>query len=203
MNTNTPASVEGCSSCGALYEAVPGDRGVCAACRRLLPSEPPWRSGATSPAPAAAKPVGAVVKRPGVVSAERPRFRGGRVLRRIAFGAACAFLVAGLAAAIGRRTLTDAWTAVRRHTPAQAWTAIQRQASEAWIAVRRLTPFDEPQAKKGASVGSATLPSRATVRDAGTARGTRHHAQLPVRPAKAKAAAMRTRDEMNRAGSTP
>jgi hypothetical protein len=119
-------------------------------------------------------------------------------LRRIAFGAACAFLVAGLAAAIGRRTLTDTWTAIQRHTPAQAWTAIQRQASEAWIAVRRLTPFDEAEAKRGAS---ATPPSRTAVRDAGTAHGTHRHAQLPVRPAKAKA--MRARDDMSRAGSTP
>jgi hypothetical protein len=119
-------------------------------------------------------------------------------LRRIAFGAACAFLVAGLAAAIGRRTLTDTWTAVQRHTPAQAWTAIQHQASEAWIAVRRLTPFDEPESKRGAS---ATPPSRTVVRDAGTARGTHRHAQLPVRPAKAKAT--RARDDMSRAGSTP
>ena len=202
MNTNTPASVEGCSSCGALYEATPGDRGVCAACRRLLPSEPPWRSGGTSPAPASAKPVAAVFKRPSAVSAERASFRGGRALRRIAFGAACAFLVAGLAAAIGRHTLSDAWTAIQRQSPSQAWTALQRRASEAWSAVRRLTPFDEPQAKRGASVGTATLPSRA-VRDSGTAHGTRHHAQLPVRPAKAKGAAMRARDDMSRAGSTP
>jgi len=124
-------------------------------------------------------------------------------LRRIAFGAACAFLVAGLAAAIGRHTLSDAWSAIRRHTPSQAWTAIQRQASEAWIAVRRLLPSDEPQAKRGASVGAATLPSRAAVRDSGTAHGTHRHAQPPVRPAKAKAAAMRARDDMGRAGGTP
>jgi hypothetical protein len=124
-------------------------------------------------------------------------------LRRIAFGAACAFLVAGLAAAIGRHTLSDAWSAIRRHTPSQAWTAIQRQASEAWIAVRRLMPSDEPQTKRGASVGAATLPSRTAVRDSGTAHGTRRHAQPPVRPAKAKAAAMRTRDDMGRADSTP
>jgi hypothetical protein len=122
-------------------------------------------------------------------------------LRRIAFGAACAFLVAGLAAAIGRRTLTETWTAIQRHTPAQAWTAIQRQASEAWIAVRRLTPFEDSQAKRGASVGSATPPSRTVVRDAGTSRGTHRHAQLPVRPAKGKST--RARDDMSRAGSTP
>jgi len=199
MNTNTPASVEGCTSCGALYEAAPGDRGVCAACRRLLPSDPPWRAGGASPAPAAAKPIGAVFKkRPTAVSAERVSFRGGRALRRIAFGAACAFLVAGLAAAIGPRTLSEKWTAIRRQTPAQAWTALQRQASEAWIAVRRLTPFDEPQVKRGASNGLATPPSRAAVRDAGTTHGKHRHA--PAGSAKAKAAAMRASDDMS---STP
>jgi len=113
-------------------------------------------------------------------------------LRRIAFGAACAFLVAGLAAAIGRHTFSDAWTSLQRQTPAQAWTAVQRQASEAWIAIRRHTPFDEP-----------APPSRAAVRDGTAARGTHRHAQPPVGGAKVKAAAKRSRDDMSTAGNTP
>jgi hypothetical protein len=113
-------------------------------------------------------------------------------LRRIAFGAACAFLVAGLAAAIGRRTLSDGWTSIQRLTPSAAWIAIQRHASDAWIAIRRHTPFDEP-----------TPPSHAAVRDATAARGTHKRAQPPAGGAKVKAAAKRSQADMGTAGSTP
>ncbi len=124
-------------------------------------------------------------------------------MRRIAFGAACAFLVAGLAAAIGRRTLSDGWTSIQRLTPSaawiaiqrhasDAWIAIQRHASDAWIAIRRHTPFDEP-----------TPPSHAAVRDATAARGTHKRAQPPAGGAKVKAAAKRSRADMDTPGSTP
>jgi hypothetical protein len=119
-------------------------------------------------------------------------------VRRIAIGAAAAaLLVAGLGASLTSRprTLSDAWTAIQHQTPSKAWASIQRHASDAWIAVRRLTPLDEPQVKRGGSIGPGT-PSRVAVRDASATRGTHRHAQKG-------AAKKRGRDDMNTAGSTP
>src|SRR5438128_12044552 len=194
---NTPASVEGCTSCGALYEAAPGDKGVCAACRRLLPAAPPWRApssptlAGTKPTPGSTKPIGAM-KRPGVSSAQRPNFGRSRLLRRIAMATtAAALLVGGLGATLTTRprTLPEAWTALRRQTPAGAWTAIQRHASEAWVAVRRHLPLDAP----------VPPPPHGAIRDAAATRGTHRHAPPAAAPSQGK----RGREEMSRSGSTP
>ncbi|MFL5312142.1 MAG: hypothetical protein ACJ79H_17045 [Myxococcales bacterium] len=198
---NTPASVEGCTSCGALYEATPGDKGVCAACRRLLPAEPPWRAPSSptlagkptpgKPTPGSTKPIGAF-KRPGVSSAQRSNFGARSALRRIAMAAAVAALLvvaAGASLSSRPRTLSDAWTALRRQTPAGAWAAMQRHASEAWIAVRRRLPFD----------AGVPPPPRGAIRDANATRGGTHHRT----PGKTNAVAKRGRDETGRSGSTP
>jgi hypothetical protein len=192
---NTPAAVEGCTSCGALYEAAPGDKGVCAACRRLLPAQPPWRAPSSptlagNPTPGSTKPLGAM-KRPGVTSAQRSNFGRRRVFRHVAMAAAAAALiVAGLGASLSSRprTLSDAWTALRRQTPAGAWAAIQRHASEGWIELRRHLPFDLP----------VPPPPRGAIRDA-----TATHAGTHRRtPGKGNTVAKRGRDE-TRSGSTP
>jgi hypothetical protein len=199
---NTKPSVEGCTSCGALFEAAPGDKGVCGACRRLLPAEPPWRSPSSptlagTPTPGSTKPIGAF-KRPGVSSAQRPNFGRRRVLRRIVTAAVvAALLAAGLGATLSTRprSLSDAWTALRRQTPAGAWTAIQRHASEAWVAIRRQLPFEQP----------VPPPPRGAIRDATPAHaGTHKRTHSPSGTTKANAAvAKRSRDDMGRAGSTP
>jgi len=193
MNTNTPPSVEGCTSCGALYEAVPGDRGVCAACRRLLPSDPPWRApssptlarvGAT-PA-SATKPVGAF-KRPGVSSAQRASFGPRRGFRRLVIGAALLAAGAGAFAVLRPRALSEAWTEVQRQKPAELWTTAQRRASHEWIALRKRLPFrEEPQVKRSAPVGPGTPSHR--------------HAQTTSKP---RPVAKRSRDDLSAAGSTP
>jgi len=201
---NTPASVEGCTSCGALYEAAPGDKGVCAACRRLLPAEPPWRApssptlagtkptlAGTKPTPGSTKPIGAM-KRPGVSSAQRPSFGRSRLLRRIAMATAAAVLLVGaLGASLTTRprTLSEAWTALRRQTPAGAWTAMEHHASEAWVAVRRHLPLDAP----------VPPPPHGAIRDAAATRATHRRAAPAVAPTKGK----RGREEMSRSGSTP
>src|SRR5438105_4999550 len=95
---NTPATALACSSCGALYSPAPGDRSLCSACRRLLPSEPPWRGDEESPRPVPVKPAGAALRRPGGGSPLRASFVRGRALRRIAIAAAGVSLVAGLGA---------------------------------------------------------------------------------------------------------
>jgi hypothetical protein len=198
---NTKPAVEGCTSCGALFEAAPGDKGVCGACRRLLPAEPPWRSPSSptlagTPTPGSTKPI-AAPKRPGVSSAQRPTFGRRRVLRRILLATAvAAALVAGLGASLpGRpRTLSDAWTALRRQTPAGAWAAIERHASDSWIALRRQLPFDPP----------VPPPPRGAIRDATPAHaGTHRRTHVPTGTGKANAVAKRSRDDIGRAGSTP
>ena len=180
---DTPTSVEGCTSCGALYTPDPGDQGVCSMCRSLLPPQPPARTGGTSARPMSGQGTGAVSKRAGRISIGR------RALRRIAIGAAGALLVVGLGAwwmrssghtpstvwtAIRRHSPSDAWSGIKRHS-SEAWVAIRRHSSDAWIAIRRHTPFDEPDAKPGA-VASATPPSRTAVRDATATRGTHRRA---------------------------
>ena len=84
-------SVEGCTSCGALYTPDPGDQGVCSMCRSLLPAQPAARTSGTSSRPMS----GSVSKGPGAM---RRISLGRRALRRIAIGAGSALLVAGLGA---------------------------------------------------------------------------------------------------------
>jgi hypothetical protein len=149
---------------------------LCSACG-LLPSEPLWQAGGTSPGAAAKQPAGAASKRPGRVSAPATNFRGGRALRRIVIGAVGALLIAGLGVSVftQRQTLTDTWTAVRRHTLSDSWMAkrrrtlsdswiaMKRRTTEAWIAVRQYTPFDAPaEVKRSASVPPEPLAHRRT-----------------------------------------
>jgi hypothetical protein len=154
---NPTVSVEGCSSCGALFEAGPHDRGLCADCRQLLASDVPSDSGPR-------KEVG----RPAQVATLRPRRRRG--WRRIAIGAAVALVVGGAGAFWMMRPqktspvhavqelASQSWTSGRRHASA-LWTDVQRHATQAWLAVRRHTPWDKPE-----------TPARAPARDATASR---------------------------------
>src|SRR5205814_5247124 len=89
---NTPSSVVGCSSCGALHTPAPGDRGLCSACRRLLVSDVPWRADATGADPRNGG--GASPKRPEKEKLARVRPIRDRSWRRIAIGAGVAVIVA-------------------------------------------------------------------------------------------------------------
>ena len=195
---NTPPAVAGCSKCGALFTPGFGDRGMCAACRRLAPAQPAARP--SSPAPAArpaapaatpGQPLGAF-KRP--TGPQRPKVPIGRRLRRIAFLAIPVLLVGGAALAIalgGGRTVSDAWSKARRQTLPQAWAAVQRHASDAWVAIRSHLPSDPP------------APPRNPIRDSTASRTTRRHAPTPGHSMKGKALAKRSREDMNTPGSTP
>jgi hypothetical protein len=211
----------GCSSCGALYQSAPGDRGVCDECRRLLPSDPSWRSGsaspgaaspkpspkptsAPSPRPAPGQPVAAIAKRPAAAfSAQRPKFHRSRAFRPIAIGAACALAVAGAGAWLSthQRSLADLQRAIRRHSPSDAWAAVRRHASETWIAIERHLPFDELRAKLS---GSAASAASSRVRDAGASHATHHRAQ-PSSPTwkNWKKSKRHSKDDLSGAGNTP
>ena len=184
-----------------MYEPAPGDKGVCAACRRLLPSDPPWRApnsptlAKSNPTPGSTKPL-ALPKRIGVSSAQRSNFARGRALRRIVLAAVVlALVVVGLGASLKTRprTLPEAWTALRHQTPAGAWTALQRHASEAWVFVRHYMPLDEP----------LPPPPRGAIRDAPPAHAAHRRTHAPSAPAKGNAVAKRSKDDLGRAGSTP
>jgi hypothetical protein len=153
---NTPASVVGCSKCGALYTPGPGDRGVCLSCRRALPSTQP--SGAPRALPST-QPAGATFKRPAGGSPLRASAVSGRAWRLIAIGVAAALLVAGVGASVPRKSLSDAWTAIRRHKVSQTWTVIRRHTSKAWIAIRRHTPFDDARRGKPKAAAKRTADS--------------------------------------------
>jgi hypothetical protein len=163
---NTTASVDGCTSCGALFEREPQDRGLCADCRQLLASEVP-----SDPGP-----------RPEVRRRAQARIAphaGRRYLRRLAMAMGAALMLAGAAGwwmtrpaktgsgtwtALRSHSMSESWSAVRRRASV-AWAGLQRQASEAWVAIRRHTPFDKPDA-------APSNPSRAPNRDATASRGT-------------------------------
>src|SRR5439155_15307370 len=168
---NTPSSVVGCSSCGALHTPTPGDRGLCAACRRLLVSDVPWR-GDTAGA-------GTAPKKPQQEKASRPRPIRNGASRRIVIGAVVAFIVAGLGAGVAmrRQPLSDSWTKIERHMKSgvfstirrrtsaiwatmrrqssDAWVAVRRQSSDAWVAVQRRLPFDASEGKGSDSIAPA------------------------------------------------
>ena len=173
---NTPSSVVGCSSCGALHTPAPGDRGLCAACRRLLVSDVPWR-GDTAGA-------GTAPKKPQQEKASRPRPIRNGASRRIVIGAVVALIVAGLGAGVAmrRQPLSDSWTKIERHMKSGVfstirrrtsaiWATMRRQSSDAWVAVRRRLPFDASDGKGSDSIAPAG-PSRAGAGDTTVARGT-------------------------------
>jgi hypothetical protein len=175
---NTPSSVVGCSSCGALHTPTPGDRGLCAACRRLLVSDVPWRGEGGGADPGA----GTASRKPQKAQRARP-IKGG-AWRRVAIGAVVALIVAGLGAGVAmrRQPLSDSWTKIERHMKSGAWStirrrssaiwaAMRRQSSDAWVAVRRRLPFDAPDSKGSDSIAPAA-PSRAGAGEATVARGT-------------------------------
>ena len=211
----------GCSSCGALYPPTPGDKGVCDDCRRLLPSDPAWRSGGASssapspkpgkpasapaPRPSSGQPLGSIAKRPpGSFSAQRPNFRRSRSLRRLVIAGVCVAALGGGAAWLltHERSLADLQRAIKHQSPSKAWTAIERHASNAWVAVKKLWPFDEPQGKRSGS--SAPAPSRAAVREA-TASHATHHRAAPAQVASSskKRSTKRAKDDMSTPGGTP
>jgi hypothetical protein len=177
---SAPSSVVGCSSCGALHTPAPGDRGLCASCRRLLVSDVPWRADSAGSDPAAA----AAAKRSDKGNVRRLRPGRAPAWRRIAVGAAVALLVAGLAAAVAtrRQPLSDSWTKIERHMKTDVWSTLRRRTlaiwattrrrgSEAWVAVRRRLPFDGSSGKGSDSIAPAS-PSRAGAADETVARGT-------------------------------
>lgn len=209
----------GCSSCGALYPPTPGDKGVCDDCRRLLPSDPAWRSGAASTSAPSPKPVsapaarpspgqaiGSISKRPGAYSAQRPSFYRSRALRRLAIAAVCVAALGGGAAWLltHERSLADLQRAIKHQSPSEAWTAIERHASNAWVWLKKQWPFGESQAKR--SGPSAPAPSHAAVRDATASHSTHRRAQpaqLASSSNKKKKRAKRTGDDLSTPGSTP
>jgi hypothetical protein len=207
---NSPASVMGCSSCGALYPPTPGDRGVCEDCRRLLPADPQWRSGGASPGaqkpagspprpaagpsprPASGQAIASIAKRPASsFSAQRPSFRRSNALRRLAIGASCAAAVAGGGGWVitHERSLSDVERAIRHRSPSEAWTAIKRHAAAGWAALEARLPFD-----LGKRSGSAAAPSRPAVRDSTGSHGTQH---------RAKKTGKRGRDDPSGFGNSP
>jgi len=138
---NSPETVVGCSTCGALYTPAPGDQGLCATCAAFLPDEKPRASAtAKSPAPAAGK-MGRVHRMSGGV--HRRGFRWGRMLGRTAMALIALVLVAGLGGAIAyrRQKLAEAWQGVQRGSPAEAWASLRQLGSEGWSAVQRHLPF--------------------------------------------------------------
>ena len=185
---NTPSSVVGCSSCGALHTPTPGDRGLCAACRRLLVSDVPWRGDGAGADP------GTAPRKPQKEKAQRARPTRDGAWRRVATGAVVALIVAGLGAGVAmrRKPLSDSWTKIERHMKggvwstvrrrtlaicasmrrqsSETWIAVRRQSSETWIAVRRRLPFDADS--KGSDSIAPAAPSRAGAGDATVARGT-------------------------------
>jgi hypothetical protein len=215
---NTPASVMGCSSCGALYSPAPGDKGVCDDCRSLLPPDPSWRSGgasssAPSPKPASApgarsspgsQPIGSISKRPGAFSAQRPNFRRSRLLRRVAIAAVCVAALGGGAAWLltHERSLSDLQRAIKHQSPPEAWKAIERHASNAWVSLKKLWPFDGPQVKR--SGPSAPASSHAAVRDATASHSTRRRAPpAQLASSSKKKRAKPPRDDLSAPGSSP
>lgn len=163
---NTTASVDGCTSCGALFEREPQDRGLCMDCRQLLASEVP-----SDPGPR--REVGQRAQAP------LPRPGRRRRLWRIAIAAGAALMIAGAGGwwVIREKTVSETWTALRRHSAVSeswsglrrhasaAWTGLERHAEEVWVAIRRHLPG----AKKEAS---AAPPPRAPARDATASHGT-------------------------------
>jgi hypothetical protein len=139
---NSPDTVVGCSTCGALYTPAPGDQGLCASCQPFLPDEkPPPSATPRFPASAGKPATGRVLRLSG--RAPRPGFGLARALRRTAVLSIATVLVAGLGGAIAfrRQQLAEVWHGVQRGSPAEAWAAVQRLGSEGWSAILRHVPI--------------------------------------------------------------
>ena len=185
---NTPDSVVGCSSCGALYTPGPGDSGVCLDCRR--------RAAAAQPRPPSGNTIRPNSPQPARIAAMRPPLgasvrRRNPALRRnlIRVGVAAA-LAAGLGALFvtQRQRITSTWTSVQRHGISREWTTVQRKVWEAWVAIRRDTPWPVVEDKRSASRGGTAT------------RGTHRHPQVA---ATSKRKRKKGRDDINNPGSTP
>ena len=182
---NSPNSVGGCSSCGALYTRAPGDNGMCQPCRDVRATELSVDlddgTTATGPAKAAGRPAAPIAKKaaPAGGVLKRPSFGRKLPVRRIAMGAAALLVVGGIVAAVvvKPKPVMDAWTAVKKHAPSDSWSKIRRQstsawtsvrhhASDAWMAVLRHTPFAPPETDRTASASV----SRLAVQDSAPAR---------------------------------
>jgi hypothetical protein len=169
---NTPSSVVGCSTCGALYTPEPGDQGVCEACRSFLPA-PAAKPAAPGSRPISSKP--AAMKRPSS-GPYRPGFLTRLPVRSIVKGAVVAGLVGGIGAVVWLRPkpVMDVWNKVRHHAPAspsEAWTSVRHHATDAWTTVRRHLPFvSQPAAERSASVAAAATTM--ADRDASDSRST-------------------------------
>ena len=196
---NTPESVVGCSSCGALYTPGPGDRGVCLDCRRQAAASQPRPPSGITPRPNTATPVRLPSSRPSPVrSALRPNFAKWRALWRIGVAAVVAGGI-GTAGVTQRQRISTTWSNVQRHGVSREWTSLQRKGSELWVAIRRQTPWPVEQKRSGS--GSATSSSRSSNRDATATRGTSHHTQVAATTTKRKS--KRRGSDMNSPGSTP
>jgi len=150
---NSPETVVGCSTCGALYTPAPGDQGLCTSCRTFLPDESPAPAGGSKRAPTSgAKPTsGRTGYRPSGGSPFRLSFRWGRTIKRVAMGLMALALVGAVGGAIAYRPhmVTEAWLAAKRGSVADAWAAIRHLGMEGWTAARRHLPIGgntaEPQ----------------------------------------------------------
>jgi len=191
MNTNTPSFRRGCTRCGACMRR-PGT-----GCLRGMPPPSSIRSALAGPdepyagrddlEPVSAKPGGAF-RRPGAVSAERARSAGAR-----------------LRASRRRppvRSSSPACCGDRAHTLSARGRPSSANASQAWTpssaGVGGGDRHPSPHAVRRAGAATARRRSR---RDCG--RGDAPARAAPGRGAKVKAAAKRSRADMNTAGSTP
>jgi hypothetical protein len=193
---NTPESVVGCSSCGALYTPGPGDRGVCLDCRRAAAAAQPRPPSGNAPRPTTAAPVRLPSRPPPVRSALRPNFAKWRALWRIGIAA----VVAGGVGTVGvtqRQHISTEWTKLQRHGVSKEWASIQRKASELWVAIRRDTPWPVVEGKKNATASGGT---RSNNRDATATRGTSHHTQFAATSPKRK---KKRGYDMSTPGSSP
>ena len=148
----SPASVVGCSTCGALYTPSPGDGRVCEACRITVADDPSARP-LPPPTPLFDIEDEPVVRGKGGRSGARP-MRRPRSLKRAVVGLlSLAVLVTGATVAYKRReTLEKTWSSLRQRPAAETWTSLRRRSGEAWLALRRLSPIESLRPDPGATV---------------------------------------------------
>jgi hypothetical protein len=185
---NTPDSVVGCSSCGALYTPGPGDRGVCLDCRRRAAAAQPRPPSGNTPRPNSLQPVRIGAIRPAGAGVKRPNLALRRTLLRLGVAAAIAAAV-GTLVVTQRQRLTNAWTTIQRHGVSKEWATIQRKVFDAWVAIRSETPWPVVEERRSSSA------------TASSSRGTHHHQQVAATATKRKG--KKRRDDTNSPGSTP
>ena len=179
-----PASVGGCTSCGALFTHTPGDGGLCPECTQTPASGLALDTDDNElPAPPPLKPLGAIRQRSAAPPA--PLRRGGRGLRRILIGTIGASLISGVAVlAVRTEAAPGAWVAVRHHLSdamatlgrhaSPAFARVEAHASQAMVAIRRHTPWPAPQPEPASSLVSSRNVKAG-------ARGTPHPAKVATK----------------------